>query len=415
MSRLDPEAADVARKVLLSFTLADPEADHPEDSAWQMLIADLPGDQARLLPRAMADCLLTLAALQDEDRLRILIRLIVAFDMVETIGALSFVARSYGVPDSALAAAATAASPGVAAPLVTAIQELRNAPPINRAGTDGHVLGRLQLSERQLAVFDLLLDPSQAAQTPAAERLRRTRWPGLIEADKLEAPHVIIEESAARPAGPMWLLISELHASGASIRRLFPDQHRQPPAPWFPRQVVSVGWEQTSLLGDRARTYLRLPAELFSFGALNEALDTINEAVTSLHGVSLDLSGSPRFLKAPRPPRPTGRASTNILWASLLDRIKRYAFEAAETMLTDPVAQGAQAYPYDEVLRVGTSFVDERSDELFGDLVRFGIARPPQDELQQMIRDAVNAAVAGLISQGKLRWSVDGADLQPIP
>lgn len=388
----------VTRKIVSAFDLSFPEIDHAEDKVWGRLVTDLPGDQARLLPRAMAEALPIVASLLPPDRLIIGIRLTVALDIVECVGVLSFLSEDRNDIDAAIGAAALASNPSVAEGLVERVATLTT-------------LGAM--SARQRAIFETMLTGSASVETPRSRAVKRGRWPGLDE-HAPNQPLVIVEETSATPTAAMWLLIGELQAAGAVVRRVFPDATRTSPPGFVHPRHISLGWNPHSSLPSLSDSYLQLPAELFHPGAMREALDLIAQRVLARQGLEIDLAGAPRFCSDQREAAPQSLGATSSFAARRqMTRVRQGAYEAVMSYVADELHIGSVQFSM--LLDVGEQ-VASGPNMQFNDVLSSALTPLSEDYLASAARDGVRAAVAELLKQKLLRYEPPGsAVLQRIP
>ncbi|MEY2474027.1 MAG: hypothetical protein QOK28_3356 [Actinomycetota bacterium] len=368
------------------------DADYSDDFAWNRLLRDLHGDEARLLPRAFAEALPVVAVMLPRDRLLTAFRMAVAVDIVECVGSLAYLSEQFGDADAAIVAAALAANPSVHESIRARVAEV----------------GRyVAMSEQQRLVFDVMRGAMSADDprlTPGLRRLITDRWRGRDQAS--EAPFVVLEESAATPAAAMWLLAAELHAGGAIVRRAFEDM----PAPGtgFDR-AIAVGWTERSTAGAGRDRYVRVPAELFNRQNRLDALAAISQATFGAQGMPLTLSGAPRFDTEIVASHAATNATASASLATQRDvqLVRQAAYTAVIAYITDLVH--SSAIQFEMLLSVGQQSVE---DARLASVVGEGIRITTEGQLEQAATEGVRAAIAELVKGKKLRHNLGlGADV----
>jgi hypothetical protein len=388
---------EVTRKVVTAFDLVAPEVAYAEEHVWGELIRNLPENQPRLLARSVADAVPVVAVMLPEDRSLMLTRLIIAFDVVESVGALAYVAESRQSADAAIAAAAMASSPGVAESLFDRIAKLADVVP---------------LSPRQRTIFDVMLSPSAEPLTSAARTVRETRWPGVLTDDP-PAPLVLVEETSATPAAAMWRLIGELHAAGAVVRRTFDQAPRPVPTEFLHPQHVSVGWHERSIAGISPSRYLRMPAELFDESLLLATLEEISAATNEDQRRPLRLDSAPRYCRIQARPSSGPSAVSDFRLRRQVGLVRQAAYEAVVSYVDELGMEGVQLELLMELGLENASTLDEQ----FARVIAEGLAPSETNPLQRAAHDGVRAAISELLAQQRVRYdpTSHSAVIQRIP
>jgi hypothetical protein len=385
------EVRQLTRTLLTAFQFANPEDEHPEDQVWRQVVFGLSGNQGRLLPQAMADCLVALDGLSDDDRVALALRLASGLDLVEMVGAAVYVARNRGSYGALMTAAALSQNPGAAPGFRESINDL---------------ISEVCQSNIQEEVIRVLLDPAYAPSVSGVKRVRSARWPGVDPA--LAPPQVALLMGDAAPTGGAALLSGELLARGVSVRRVYP--LRDPTydlEPWLSSRTVRVGWGGAD--SNRKDEYYIIPVEFFDSDDLSRVLDTLSHAFQAKGYTNLGLTGPPLMFVGHQERSAAAERSGqtfDLQWSKYLSRLKAVTFRATINILM--AAAATEIVTYESLLQSSAAKAFTSSEPFLADSSSWNRT------VDEVIERSVGAAVSELMKQGLVMWHTQDEILQRV-
>jgi uncharacterized protein (DUF433 family) len=211
-------------RALMGIVLATrPRFDATVADLWSALIRDLSDDESVALPAGLTE--IVPLFLGDEDHLRLLVDLLVAFEIFEVGPELAVLARRRSDPNLLIAAAALAAHPGGDPRLADEVVE---------------VAADMDLSDPERRAVQIRLEPSVAPETDLERILRAQVWPGAVDDLPSWLPPTVGVDEMSGTARDRWTALAVLAAAGLNVRRIV---NRSAPAGWLRHGTPVLTWD----------------------------------------------------------------------------------------------------------------------------------------------------------------------------